>query len=100
MSRDGRDDEGEGRRSGIGGADAPLGQGAGPDGQARDPEGDALPGPGEARAHALAIARGLIARTRVHAVRDWFACTFEVTDEDDRPVMAVPFSDTVMADED
>ncbi|MBK3397424.1 MULTISPECIES: hypothetical protein [Methylobacterium] len=72
----------------------------GPDGLARDPEGDALPGPGEARAHALAIARGLIARTRVHAVRDWFACTFEVTDEDDRPVMAVPFSDTVMADED
>ncbi|WP_288581543.1 hypothetical protein [uncultured Methylobacterium sp.] len=46
------------------------------------------------------LARDLIARTRVHAVRDWFACTFEVTDEDDRPVMTVPFSDTVTENED
>jgi len=75
-----------------------LRHGPGPDGLARDPEGDALPDPDAARAHALAVARDLIARTQLHAVRDWFACAFEVTDEEGAPVMTVPFSDTVTED--
>ncbi|MCF4124524.1 DUF6894 family protein [Methylobacterium sp. SyP6R] len=69
--------------------------GTGSDGLALDPEGDELAGPEAARAHALMVARDLITRVRLHAVRDWFACSFEVTDEDGRPVMTVPFSDTV-----
>ncbi|AWN48120.1 hypothetical protein DK419_18750 [Methylobacterium terrae] len=77
-----------------------LRHGPGPDGLAIDPEGDDLPGPEAARARALDVARDLIARTRVHAVRDWFACAFEVTDEEDRPVMTVPFSDTVTEEDD
>ncbi len=77
-----------------------LRHGPGPDGLAMDPEGDALAGPDEARAHALTVARDLIARVRLDAVRDWFACTFEVTDADGHPVMRVPFSDTVMEDGD
>lgn len=76
-----------------------LRHGPGPEGLAVDPEGDVLPGPDAARVHALAVARDLIARARLDAVRDWFTCTFEVTDEDGRPVMRVPFSDTV-TDED
>jgi hypothetical protein len=43
-----------------------------PGGRAVDLEGDDLAGPEEARARALAVARDLIARTRLHAVRDWF----------------------------
>lgn len=72
-----------------------LRHGTGPDGLAVDPEGDELAGPEEARAHALAVARDLIARGRLHAVRDWFSCTFEVADEDGHPVATVPFSETV-----
>ena len=75
-----------------------LRHGPGPDGLARDPEGDDLSGPEGVRARALAMARDLIARTRLHAVPDWFACTFEVTDAAGRPVMTVPFSDTVTED--
>ncbi|TNC16130.1 hypothetical protein FF100_02395 [Methylobacterium terricola] len=76
-----------------------LRYGPGPDGLARDPEGDDLAGPDEARMRALAMARDLIARTRVQAVRDWFACTFEVTGEDGRAVATVPFADTVTEDD-
>lgn len=72
-----------------------LRHGPGPDGLAVDPEGDELAGPEAARAHALTVARDLIARVRLDAVRDWFACTFEVTDEEGRAVLRVPFSDTV-----
>jgi hypothetical protein len=67
----------------------------GPEGLARDLEGDELPDSAAARDHALAVARDLIARTRVDGVRNWFDCSFEITDEDGRPVMTVPFSDTV-----
>ncbi len=60
-----------------------------------DPEGDELAGPEEARAHALMVARDLIARVRLHAVGDWFTCSFEVADEDGHTVTTVPFSETV-----
>lgn len=77
-----------------------LRHGPGPDGLALDPDGDEFAGPEEARAHALAVARDLIARVRLHAVRDWFSCTFEVTDEDGQPVAQVPFSETVTDEDD
>ena len=77
-----------------------LRHGAGPGGLvpgllALDPEGDDLPGPDEARAHALMVARDLINRVRLYAVGDWFTCTFEVTDEDGHRVATVPFPETV-----
>ena len=77
-----------------------LRHGAGPEGLppgilAMDPEGDDLAGPEEARAHALMVARDLIARARLDAVVDWFTCSFEVADEDGHRVATVPFSETV-----
>ncbi len=42
-----------------------------------------------------AVAGDLITHARVQAVRDWFACSFQVTDEEGRPVMPVPFGDTI-----
>lgn len=76
-----------------------LRHGPGPDGLAVDREGDDLAGPEAAHARALAVASDLIARTQLYSVRDWFACAFEVTDEDGRPVMTVPFADTVTEDD-
>ena len=69
---------------------------------AEDPEGDELAEGLDVREHARHVARDLIARTRSHSVRDWFACAFEITDESGRPVMTVPFADTVpeMVDQD
>ena len=67
----------------------------GPGGLAQDHEGDELPDLDAAREHALMEARGLIARGRNEAVRDWTACSFEVTDERGRRVLTVPFGDTV-----
>ena len=49
---------------------------------------------------ALRAARDLIARTRIHSVRDWFECSFEVTDERGARVLTVPFGDTVPDEED
>lgn len=48
-----------------------------------------------ARDHALYVARDIIARTRTDIVRDWFVCSFEITDEDGQPVLTVAFSETV-----
>jgi len=73
---------------------------SGPDGLAVDPEGDELANVAAARAHALAQARDMIARTRTDIVRDWMVCAFEIVDEDGRPVLMVPFSDTVSDYED
>lgn len=65
-----------------------------PDKLAVDNEGDELPGLEAVRPHALAVARDL-RRTRTGIVRDWFTCSFEITDEAGRPVMTVPFEDSV-----
>jgi len=70
-----------------------------PDKLAVDPEGDDLPGVGEAHQHALQSIRGLIAGPPSHAVRDWFVCAFEITDEADQPVMTVPFTEIVPDEE-
>lgn len=61
-------------------------------GVAIDPEGDDLPDLDAAREHALAAARDTIATTRTSIVRDWFVCSFEIEDEERRPVLTVPFS--------
>ena len=66
-----------------------------PDKLAVDFEGDDLPDVAAAREHALGLARDLVARTRSYAVRDWFTCSFEITDDAGRSVLTVPFSDTV-----
>ena len=67
----------------------------GPDGLAVDPEGDELADLGEAREHALAEARDMIARARMDMIRDWMVCSFEIEDEDAKLLLTVPFNDTV-----
>lgn len=68
----------------------------GPDGVAEDLEGDELANEAAARERALERARDLIARTRLDSVRDWFECSFEITDEQGQSVMNIPFSDAVL----
>ena len=70
------------------------------EGLAVDPEGDEFADLGEVRDYALRSARDLIARTQSHSVRDWFMCSFNITDADGRPILTVPFSDTVPEEED
>jgi len=60
-----------------------------------DEEGDELAEVSLVREHALAMASELIARTRTEIIRDWFDCTFVVTDEEGRTVVEVPFGETV-----
>lgn len=61
-----------------------------------DQEGDELADLDAARAHALDIARDLIARTRLSFIRDWFICSFEIEDTQARRLLTVPFSDTLL----
>jgi len=65
-----------------------------------DPEGDELADVEAARQHALQEAHGLIAGPPSFAVRDWFACSFEIEDENAQRVLTVPFSDLVPEEED
>ena len=67
----------------------------GPSGLAVDHEGDELADATMVRGHALEVARATIARDRLDTVRDWYVCSFEITDEQGEPVLTVPFSDTV-----
>jgi hypothetical protein len=60
-----------------------------------DHEGDELASVEAAREHALFTARDMIRRTRTQIIRDWFDCTFEITDETGETVLMVPFGDTV-----
>jgi len=60
-----------------------------------DEEGDELPDLNAAREYALDVAKDMIARHRTDMIRDWFDCSFEITDEAGRHVLTVPFSDTV-----
>ena len=72
----------------------------GPAGLAVDEEGDELAGVSEVREHALHVARESIARDRLAMIRDWLVCSFEITDEQGKHVLTVPFSDTVPDDDD
>ena len=67
-------------------------------GLAMDEEGLELADGDAARDYALSEAQDMITRTRTDIVRDWMVCSFEITDEAGRPVMTVPFSDTVPED--
>lgn len=71
----------------------------GPKGLSVDEEGDELADETMVREHVLRVARETIARDRLTLVRDWFDCSFEITDEEGRHVMTVPFSDTVPVEE-
>lgn len=72
----------------------------GPDKLAADPEGEILADPHVARAHALAAAGDLIARTRSDFVHDWFVCSFEIVDEAGEPVLTLPFGEAVAQEPD
>ena len=60
-----------------------------------DHEGDALANEDALRGHALATARDLVFKTRMDSIRDWFDCSFEVTDEAGKTVLVMPFGDVV-----
>lgn len=77
-----------------------LRYGPGPDKLAVDPDGNNLADIEAVRQHALQEARGLITGPPSFAVRDWFVCSFEIEDEDFRPVLTVPFSDLVPEEDD
>ena len=77
-----------------------LRYGAGADKLAVDPEGDDLHDVEAAHHHALQEARGLIAGPPSFVVRDWYACAFEIEDENSRRVRTVPFSELVQEDDD
>ena len=70
----------------------------GPDGVAVDHEGDELADESLLREHVLAIARDLAARTRLEMIRDWYECSFEVTDEGGQRVLTLPFAELVDMD--
>jgi hypothetical protein len=59
----------------------------------RDEEGDDLP-EHALRQHALSTARDLL-QARMDSIRSWFECSFEVTDEEGRLVLTVPFTEAV-----
>jgi hypothetical protein len=61
----------------------------------RDEEGDELEGAANLHAHALSTASDLIRSTRSMVIRNWFDCSFEVTDESGQVVLVMPFGDTV-----
>ena len=69
--------------------------GPGPEHLAVDPEGDELPDLTAAHDHALTIARDLIARTQLSAIRDWFACSFEIENAQAHPLLTIPFTDAI-----
>lgn len=60
-----------------------------------DEEGDELPDETAVRPHALRTASDLIRFNRTDLIRDWFDCTFEITDEAGRVVLTMPFGDVV-----
>jgi hypothetical protein len=57
-----------------------------------DHEGDELPVEEAVRDHALATARDLVFGARMDAIRSWFDCSFEVTDQSGRVVLVMPFA--------
>ena len=65
-----------------------------------DPEGNDLPDAQAAHRHALQEARGLIAGPPSFVVRDWFACAFEIEDDDGQAILTVPFSELVPEEDD
>jgi hypothetical protein len=67
----------------------------GAEGLVVDEEGDDLPDEHTLRQHVLETARDLMRRTRLDAIPNWWACTFEVTDESGRTLLKLPFAEAV-----
>ena len=64
----------------------------GPDGLAVAQEGDEVPALSLLRGYVEAMARDLMQKARLDAIRNWQDCTFEVTDETGQLVLMLPFS--------
>jgi uncharacterized protein DUF6894 len=64
-----------------------------------DPERGDLASADAVQGHALETARDLIARSRMDGIRNWFECSFEVTNEAGQVVLVLPFSETVKENE-
>ena len=60
-----------------------------------DAGGDELAHEQAVQGHALEAARDLIARTRMDSIRNWFDCSFEVTNEAGQVVLVMPFGETL-----
>ena len=60
----------------------------------KDEEGDELE-PEKVHEHALTVAKSLIQNANLSAIRDWFDCSFEITDQAGAIVTVVPFSAAV-----
>jgi hypothetical protein len=60
-----------------------------------DEEGDELAHEHAVHGHTLDTARDLIANGRMDSIRNWFECSFEVTNEAGGVVLTMPFSDTI-----
>jgi len=64
-----------------------------------DEEGDELASEHAVHGHALDTARDLIAHARMNCIRNWFECSFEVTDEAGQVVLVLPCSETINENE-
>ena len=60
-----------------------------------DEEGDELASEHAVQEHALDTARDLIANGRMDSIRNWFDCSFEVTNEAGQVVLVMPFGETI-----
>ena len=60
-----------------------------------DEEGDELASADAVQGHALETARDLITRARMDSIRNWFDCSFEVTNEAGQVVLVMPFGETI-----
>ena len=67
----------------------------GSNGLTPDLDGDVLANIGLVRDHTLQTARDLVRTARLECIRNWYDCSFEVTDERGFPVLTLPFSDLV-----
>ena len=60
-----------------------------------DEEGDELASEHAVQGHALDTARDLIAHAWMDNIRNWFDCSFEVTNEAGQVVLGMPFGETL-----
>ena len=59
-----------------------------------DEEGDELANEPAVHGHARDTARDLIANGRMNSIRNWFDCSFKITNEAGRVVLVMPFEQT------
>jgi len=62
-----------------------------------DEEGDELADEHMVHGHVLDTARDLVAHARMGSIRNWFDCSFEVTNGAGRLVLVLPFSEVADA---